>query len=321
MRRSLSVKIFVADKIHTKGIEMLKRAGFKLIECYGLTNDLLIKSIKIESSIEDYFSCLIVRSVRSIRKKDVDVLLKTPVRLICTASSGFDNIDIKYCKSHRIKVLNVPYGNYISAGEHTVALMLNILKSVSIADSDMKKGLFKSLSYKNFDLSGKKVGIIGVGKVGSYVAKICKAFDAEVLGNDIKKSLKYRYKWVKFKKLNDLLRESDIVTIHTPLDETTRNLLNNERLKKLKRGSILINCARGGIVDEKALIRLLKSRKIYYAALDVFVNEPNFKKDFIKLKNVLLTPHLAGKTIESTERISVQLAERIIGNFGKNVRI
>ena len=163
----------------------------------------------------------------------------------------------------------------------------------------------------------KTVGIIGVGKVGSHAAKLCKSFGAKIIGNDIKKSLKYKYNWIIFKELTELLKVSDIVSIHTPLDRTTRNLLNKNRLRIMKKNAVLINCARGGIVDENELIRLLKSNKIYYAGIDVFENEPDINKNFKRTKNVILTPHLAGKTVESKERISVQLAERIISHYSE----
>jgi D-3-phosphoglycerate dehydrogenase / 2-oxoglutarate reductase len=321
MRKFSSFTIFIADKIHSNGIGILRKAGFNVKECYGLPNRSLFEMINKKSNPGDSFSCLIIRSVRKIDKNEINVLLTTPVKLICTASSGFDNIDVKCCNSHGIKVLNVPFGNYVSAAEHTVAVILNILKNILPADKDMKHGQFKSLGYINFELSGKNVGIIGVGRVGSHVAKLCKAFGANIVGNDIKKTLRHRYKWIKFKQLNHLLKVSDIISIHTPLDESTRNLLDKNKLKLLKENCILINCARGGIVNEKALIQFLKTGRIYYAGLDVFENEPNFKNSFTKLKNVVLTPHLAGKTVESRERIAVQLAERVIEHYSKSVLI
>jgi D-3-phosphoglycerate dehydrogenase len=314
MKDFKKIKIFIADKIHLKGVQILKKTGFAIIECYGLENKELIDSIERRHS-KGYPNCLIIRSVRKFTDNEIYRLSKSGIRVLCTASSGFDNIPLNSCKKYKIKVLNVPKGNYISAAEHTMAFMLNIMKNVTNADKDMKKDSFKSLEYVNYELSGKKVGIIGVGRVGSYVAKICKAFGAEILGNDIKKTLEKTYKWIKFKQLDDLLKVSDIVSIHTPLDESTHDLLNRKRLRLMKKSAIILNCARGGIVNENALISMLKSKKIYYAGVDVFQNEPNIKEEFRNLDNVILTPHLAGKTVESIERISVQLAERIIAYY------
>jgi D-3-phosphoglycerate dehydrogenase len=314
MKDFKKINIFIADKIHSRGIQNLKKTGFAIIECNGLDNNKLIELIDRRDS-KGNPNCLIIRSVRKFTDDDVYRLSKSGIKVLCTASSGFDNIPVNSCKRYKIKVLNVPKGNYISAAEHTIALLLNILKNITNADKDMKKGSFESLRYVNFELSGKKVGIIGVGRVGSHVAKLCKAFGAEILGNDIKMTLKTTYKWIKFKQLDDLLKVSDIVSVHAPLDESTRNLLNEKKLRLMKKSAILVNCARGGIVNENALISMLKSKKIYYGGLDVFQNEPRIKEKFRNLDNVILTPHLAGKTVESIERISVQLAERIIAYY------
>jgi len=317
MKKINRLIIYIADEIHKKGIKMLRNHGFKVVIKYHLSNLELFEFIKSNTIKRETDICLIIRSVRKLNKHDINVLSSLSVNLICTASSGFDNIDTSYCKKSGIKVFNVPYGNYISAAEHTVGLILNILKNISNADKDMRAGLYESLKYKNFELYGKTVGIIGVGKVGSHVAKLCKSFGAKIVGNDIKISLKYKYKWIIFKELTELLKASDIVTVHTPLDRTTSNLLNKNRLRTLKKNAVLINCARGGILDENELIRLLNSNKIYYAGIDVFENEPEINNNFKRIKNVILTPHLAGKTIESKERISVQLAEKIISRYSE----
>lgn len=308
-------KIFAADKIHPIGLSILRKAGFKICEKYTLDNERLFDFIREFTSRNDFSSCLIIRSVREFNQSEIEILSKLSIKVICTASSGYDNIPIETCKKYSIKVINVPEGNYISAAEHTAALLLCIFKSIKQADSDMKAGKFENLRYTNYELFGKTVGIIGVGRVGSHVAKLCRAFGAKILGNDIKKTLAHIYRWIEFKELDELLKASDIVTVHTPLDVSTRNLLNPRRLGLLKRNSVVLNCARGGIINEKALVSRLKSGKIYYAGIDVFQNEPKVRAEFRKLNNVLLTPHLAGKTVESSRRISVQLAECIIKHY------
>lgn len=288
MKQFNGFKIFVADKIHPLGLSMLRKSGFTVIEKYGLSNTDLIAFIEINTANKDAFSCLIIRSVRNISEKEVKKLSDISIKTICTASSGFDNIPIKACKMNSIRILNVPYGNYISAAEHTIALLLNILKNINKSDKDMKTGDFNSLRYVNYELSGKTVGIIGVGRVGSHVAKICKTFGAKVIGNDIKKTLTHIYKWIEFKELDELLKISDIVSLHIPLDSATKNLLTLKKLALMKNNSIILNCARGGIINEQALINMLKNKKIYYAGMDVYENEPYFKKEFTKLENVIL---------------------------------
>lgn len=317
MKKFKDFKIFIADRIHSDGVKILHKKGFTVIERYDLPNPGLIEVISRKAKGKDTNSCLIVRSVRTIGKKEIDALKINYINLICTASSGYDNIDYLYCKSQKISVLNVPLGNYVPAAEHTIALILSVLKSIKTADTDVRNGIFDEKRYQNQEFSGKKIGIIGVGRVGSHVAKLSRAFGAIVLGNDIKKTLKYRYKWIIFKKLEDLLKEADIISVHTPLDKTTINMIDGKKLRLLKRNAILINCARGGIINEPELIKILIQGRVQYAGIDVFKNEPVINKDFIKLKNVVLTPHIAGKTIESKKRISIQLAERIIEHYSK----
>ena len=313
---SNSVNIFIADEIHPSGINHLKKAGFNVIQKTGLSNNELLKFIIKTSPKEPHTkSVLIIRTIRKLDKSIIKSLNElTNVRVLCTASSGFDNINVDYAHSLGMKVLSSPEGSYISAAEHTFALILDIAKNIECADSDMKKGIFDFKRYSNFELYGKTIGIIGVGRVGSHVAKIARAFNMNILGNDIKKTLQNKYKWIKFVSLNNLLKSSDLITIHTPLDKSTRHLLNSENLINVKQGAILINCSRGGTIEESGLLRLLKQNKIY-AGIDVFENEPDFNKQFTGLKNVVLTPHLAGKTKESKEKMSYQLAERIVKYF------
>lgn len=314
------IKIFIADEINSKGTDNLKRAGFNVIIKYGLDNDSLLNFIAQKSNYTSNHTPPSVLIIRTIRKLDKAIIKKldghTNVRLLGTASSGYDNIDVAFARSIGMEVLSSPEGSYISAAEHTFALIHNIAKNIENADMDMKEGIFDFKRYSNFELNGKSIGIIGVGRVGSYVAKIARSFNMQILGNDIKSSLKNKYKWIKFVSLKSLLKSSDIITIHTPLDNTTRHLLNSENLSLIKQGAILINCSRGGTIEEKALLKLLKQNKIY-AGIDVFEKEPDFNIAFSGLSNVVLTPHLAGKTKESKEKMSYQLSERIIRYFKK----
>jgi D-3-phosphoglycerate dehydrogenase len=307
--------VFIADEIHSKGLELLGSNGFEVVKVLGLKNPELIKFISNFNSLNltRKNPGLVIRSIRAFRKPDISSLKKlTGVRLLCTASSGFDNIDVAAAAKLGIDVLNVPEANYLSAAEHTIAMILAIVKNIALANSDMKAGLFDYKRYNNSELSGKTIGIIGVGHVGSQVAGFCRSFGMNILGNDIKKNVAAKYKWIKFVSKEKLLSESDFVTVHTPLDPTTKDMINSRRLKLIKKSAVVINCARGGIVNEKALIAALRSKRVGYAGLDVFESEPNFNKAFCKLPNVILTPHLAGKTAQSRIRISTQLAESIV---------
>jgi D-3-phosphoglycerate dehydrogenase len=310
-----NIQIFIADEFHESVINLLKQKGFAVIYKKGLSNNELLKYI---SAYDKNEVVLIFRSVRKINSAFIDKLVSnTKVKMICTASAGYDNIDVLYAQKRGLKVFTVPDGNYISAAEHTIGMLLAAIKHINKADYEMKLRIYDYKRYENHELLNKTIGIIGVGRVGSYVAKICRAFDMKIIGNDINKKLKGKYKWIKFVPLSKLLKESDIVSVHTPLDSSTKYLLNKNNLKLLKKTSILINCARGGIIDENVLIEILKSRKIKYACLDVFINEPNINKGLLGLDNVILTPHLAGKTKESKERIAVNLAGQIIDYYSR----
>ncbi len=179
----------------------------------------------------------------------------------------------------------------------------------------MKRGIFDNISRINTELYCRTIGIIGVGRIGSLVAKYSRAFGMKVIGNDINPKLKNKYKWIKFVSLNQLLKASDVITIHTPLDDSTYHLINKSNIHQMKSDSIFINCSRGGTVDEMALIKLLQKKKLRYAGLDVFENEPGFNKQFRKLDNVILSPHTAGKTVESKKRMSILAAENIIRQY------
>jgi len=308
------IKIFDADELHSDGVNLLKRRGFEVIELCGLGNDELISSISkykpLDTDISAHSgSALCIRSFRKITANHIKKISETTdIKLICTASSGFDNVDIAACRLHKIKVTNVPGATFIPAAEHTIAMILSVTKNLIPADRDMKNGVFEFKRYSNTELFEKTIGIIGLGKVGSHVGKIARSFGMVVLGNDIDKSLAIKYKWIKFLSLKALLSKSDFVTVHTPLDKTTRNLINEKNIALLKKGAILVNCARGGIINENALIDSLKDKKLSYACIDVFTDEPKVNDELLKLENVVLTPHLAGKTKESKQRVSVQLA-------------
>lgn len=310
MNRKNNIKIFIADDLHQSGIKLLKSKGFLIYIEKSFSNFELINYLKQNAKSD---SILIFRSVRIIDKEFIDEIIKfTKIKVLCTASTGMDNVDTAYARRKKLKVINVPDSNYISAAEHTFGMLLAVLKNIVNANDDMKKGIYDYTRYVNYELMGKTIGIIGVGRVGSTVAKYARVFNMNILGNDIIKTLPKKYPWIKFVSKEELIRGSDIVTVHTPLDETTINMFDKKLLSLLKQSAVLLNCARGGIINETELIKMLRRNKIYYAGLDVFMNEPDINREFTDLKNVVLTPHLAGKTKESRERISLNLAQQII---------
>jgi D-3-phosphoglycerate dehydrogenase / 2-oxoglutarate reductase len=313
LNKRKNVNIVIADKINEAGLKLFKN-NFNVTEKYGIKNDILLRYLSKKNNLTE--SALIVRSTRKINKN----LLKqfsehTNVKLICSVSSGFDNIDVEAANLYKIKVLNVPWGNYVSAAEHTFSLILAVNKQLSFVDSQMKKKKFITGYNISEEITGKSIGIIGVGRIGSRVAAFARSFGMKIYGNDIKQAVINKYKWIKFLPLNRLLKTCDIITVHTPLDKSTRDLINRTNIKFLKPHAIIINCARGGIINEYALYDSLKRKKINFAGIDVFENEPEINFRFADLDNVLLTPHIAGKTKQSHVRMSIQAAEQIINYY------
>lgn len=316
MKAKNRVALFIADELNPSFKKSFDGTQFKILNLTNLTNQELLSRLH---SIKENKIVLVIRTIRNIDRKFISNAPNN-LKLICTASSGYNNIDCFSARKCNIDAMNVPDASFISAAEHAWSMMLTVSKNLFGADVLMKKKIFDFSGFSNTELHGKTIGIIGVGKVGSHVAKIAKAFGMKVLGNDINTELESKYRWIKFVSLNNLLKQSDVISVHTPLDDSTRNLLHKNNLSLIKSSSLIINCARGEIIDERDLIGLLKSNKNLFACLDVFENEPDFNKEFAKLKNVLLSPHLAGKTIESKERFSFKLAKQIKDYIKKNDR-
>ena len=315
------VNIFLADDLHQQGIDLLKEK-FNVVSLKSLTNkELIRKLIEFSPKSNTAKDSLVVRSVRKIDREFLQKTVKnTNIKLICTVSAGFDNIDVKAAAEAGIDIMNVAGANSISAAEFTFGLILASVKNIVPANSLMQKGKFDYSVFRNTELSGKTIGIIGVGRIGSKVASMSKAFGMKIIANDINKSLIKKYRFIKFVPLNTLLGSSDIVTIHTPLDSSTRYLINKNNISLLKPDSVLINTARGGVVNEAALLSAFKKRKLRCACIDVFESEPGFDKKFLKFKNLVLTPHLAGKTSESRKRMAVEAALKITKYFQNSRR-
>ncbi|KKS10063.1 MAG: D-isomer specific 2-hydroxyacid dehydrogenase, NAD-binding protein, partial [Parcubacteria group bacterium GW2011_GWB1_41_5] len=244
------------------------------------------------------------------------------LKFIATRSTGFDHLDLKTCKDKNIFVSNVPSYGENTVAEHTFALMLALAHRIPEADRFTKAGRFKGwepLLFLGTDLSKKTLGIVGLGRIGSRVAyHAVKGFEMKVLYYDIKQNQEFEGEFGAIYKsdLNDLLGEADFVSLHVPLLESTRHLINEARLKIMKPTAYLINTSRGAVIDEKALTMALKNKIIRGAALDVFENEPKLTPGLTKLDNVILTPHIASAT-EETQNIIEALEGRIPPNLVK----
>lgn len=295
------IKVLIADEIDLSGTSHLSKKKF-LIECkFGITNSDVIKNL-------NEFDVLVIRSIRKINK---DFLDKTSFKVIATCSKGTDHIDNDYAAKKGISIINADDSNNISAAEHTFALILSIFKKINLSDKLVRKNKFSFLDFERNELFGKSIGIIGYGKVGSYVGKLSEAFGMKVYANDTDKKVVKEYKNINFKTANYILKNCDIVSIHIPLNKKNFKFISMEKFNLLNKNSVFINTSRGDVVDEKYLYDILKNKKLKFAGLDVFSNEPSVFKGFAELENVLLTNHIAGKTVESRKNISENIFKSI----------
>ncbi|HIE18779.1 TPA: 3-phosphoglycerate dehydrogenase, partial [Candidatus Bathyarchaeota archaeon] len=245
------------------------------------------------------------------------LLLESHLKLIARAGSGLDNIDLKAAEKRGIAVINTPEASADSVAELTIGLIVALARKMILADSSMKQGKWLKKELMGFLLKGKKLGLIGLGNIGLRVARIAKAVGMKILvtkrtppSPELLESLE-----AEFLPLDDLLRQSDIVSIHVPLSEETKHMIDAEEISKMKDGAFLINTSRGEIINEKALLDALRSGKLGGAALDVYAAEPPENLELIKQPNVICTPHIGAQTVEAQREASIRLAEKIIQFF------
>jgi len=300
-------KIVVCDHIHQKGIELLeKEQDIKVVIAADVP-----KGEPLYKEISDA-DVVITRSPTPVDEPFLEAAKN--LKAIVRAGVGVDNVDIDACSRRGIIVMNVPTANTIAAVELTMAHMLSCVRAFPYAHNQLKlKRIWKRENWLGTELKGKKLGIIGFGNIGSRVGIRAKAFDMEVITYDpYIPPEKATDLGVKYTKNFDDILACDIITIHTPKNKETINMIDREEIGKMKDGVILINCARGGLYNEDALYEGLKSGKIRFAGIDVFAKEPATDNKLLELDNVTVTPHLGANTIESQEKIALQAAQQAI---------
>lgn len=293
-------RVLITDPIAEEGIEKLRAHGLEVDLKPDLKGDALVQGIQ-------GYHVLIVRSATKVTRAVIEAA--DVLEIIGRAGVGLDNIDLEAAKERGLKVLNTPGATAISVAELTLGLILGCLRAIPYLDRALRTGRWEK-KRKGIELYGKTVGIIGLGRIGSEVAKRLQAFGAKVLAYDpyAKDS-----PWAKRVDLETLLRNADIITLHVPLTPETRHLINADQIRQMKNGAILINTARGGIVDEQALYDALVSGKLRAAALDVYETEPLPEDHPLRsLDQAILTPHTGAQTEEGQIRAAVELADRIL---------
>lgn len=252
---------------------------------------------------------MIIRSATTVDKELIDLMPN--LKLVIRAGEGTDNIDKKYCNEKGIKAANTPGANNNSAAEHAIALMFTLLRKTNLADVSMKKGEWEKNAFVGNEMSNKTIGVVGFGRIGQIVAKRLSGFEPKILFYDpiIEKSDIPNSK--KVANLEELFSQSDIISVHVPLIEQTKNLIDKKLMSLMKPTAILVNAARGKIVNENDLYEILKEKKILGAGFDVFAEEPLKESKLRELNNIVLTPHLGASTAEAQERVGIMAVHQL----------
>jgi D-3-phosphoglycerate dehydrogenase len=306
------MKILISDSLSKQGIEVLEKAGFTVVVKTKLSKEELLKEIN---------DCdgLIVRSATRVTADVIDAAGR--LKVIGRAGSGLDNVDIQAATRRGIVVMNTPGGNTVTTAEHTMAMIFAMTRRIPQATASMKAGKWEKERFMGVELYNKFLGIIGVGQIGGYLTKLAQGIGMNVIAYDpYLAEERARHMGVEMVDLDELFRRSDIISVHTPLTPETKSLLDGQAFAKMKPGVMIVNCARGGIVNEADLCEALKAKKVAAAAFDVFDQEP-VKPDhpLLTLDNFICTPHIGASTTEAQENVAVGIAEQIVDYFTKGI--
>jgi len=299
----MAPRVLIADKLSPAAVEIFRARGVEADMKTGLPKEELLKIIG------DYDGL----AVRSATKADKDVIAAAKnLKVIGRAGIGVDNVDIPAATAKGIVVMNTPFGNSITTAEHAIAMMFALARQLPAADASTQAGKWEKNRFMGVELTAKTLGLIGAGNIGSIVADRANGLKMKVVAYDPFLSPERAVEiGVEKVELDELLARADIITLHTPLTDKTRNILSEENLRKTKKGVLIVNCARGGLVDEAALRKLLDEGHVGGAAFDVFVEEPAKENPLFGAENFVATPHLGASTLEAQENVALQVAEQM----------
>ncbi len=298
-----SYKVMITDGLDQTGIEFLNQSA-QVDNLNGISADDLLGKI-------GEYDALIVRS-RTKVTPDVFAAAKK-LKVVGRAGIGVDNIDLKAAKAAGVTVVNSPIATTITVAELTLGMMLSIVREIPRADCAMKRGKWLKKELEGVELYGKTLGIIGFGRIGSAVAKRAAAFEMKIIAYDpLRNESEIREGGAEPVTLDQLFAQADFITLHTPLNESSRNILGAEAFAKMKQGVYIIDIARGGVVDEAALLDALNSGKVAGAAMDVFTTEPPGLSELVVHPRVIDTPHIGAQTIEAQARAGYDIATEVL---------
>ena len=296
-------KVLISDKMDPQAAQIFRDRGVEVDEITGKTPE------ELKQIIGDYDG-LAIRSSTNVTKDILDAA--TNLKVIGRAGIGVDNVDIPYASSKGVVVMNTPFGNSITTAEHAIALMFAVARQLPEADASTQAGKWEKNRFMGVELTGKTLGLIGAGNIGSIVASRALGLRMKVVAFDPFLTPERAVEMgVEKADLDTLLAKADFITLHTPLTEQTRNILSRENLAKTKKGVRIVNCARGGLIDEAALKEALENGHVAGAALDVFAVEPAKENPLFGVPNLICTPHLGASTKEAQVNVALQVAEQL----------
>lgn len=304
-RKNIMFQVLISDPLSEEGIKPLLE-----IDDLKITIDTNLSPEELEEKIKDY-DALLVRSQTQVTRNMIQNAKK--LKIIGRAGVGVDNIDLEAATEHGIIVVNAPNGNTNSAAEHTIAMMMAISRNIPQAYYALKNHRWDRKKYVGVELRDKTLGIIGLGRIGTEVASRAKGQRMNVIAYDpFLTKEKAEKMGIAYGTFEEVIKQADFITVHIPLLKETRHIINAEAFEKMKQGVYIINCARGGIIDEDALYDAILSKKVKGAALDVFEEEPFFDHKLLELTEVVATPHLGGSTVEAQESVAIDVSYDVI---------
>jgi len=296
------MKVLVCDPIANEGIEMMRQAGIEVDVKTGLTPE------ELERTIGDY-DVLVVRSATKVRKPLIEAARN--LKLIVRAGVGLDNVDIECAQARGIEVMNTPAASSNAVAELTVGYLFALARHLPQATTSLRAGKWEKKKFDGSEIAGKTLGLVGYGRIGWLVAKKALALDMEIIAYDPYVS-DPRGLEMEFVSLEDLLQRADYISMHLPLTNETRNLIDAPQFEMMKDGVCIINCARGGTINEDALYEAIRAGKVAGAALDVYAEEPARDNRLFELDEVIGSPHIGAATVEAQHRVSTEVAEKVI---------
>lgn len=308
------MKVIVADSINQKGIDNLKEVAEVVVDTDITPEELL-------DTIHEY-EAIIVRSRTKVTREVIERAEK--LKIIARAGVGVDNVDVEAATEKGIMVVNAPESTSITVAEHTMGMMLTAARKIAIADKSVKENKWEKSRFMGVELRNKTLGVVGMGRIGSQVVSRCKAFEMDAIVYDpyLPKEVA-KQMGVELADLETTLKKADFITIHVPLTPETKHLISNKEIEIMKDDAFIVNCARGGIIDEDALYDALSNNKLGGAALDVYEQEPPKDSKLLTLDNIVATPHIAASTKEAQRDAAIIVANEVIevlkGGAPKNV--